>query len=162
MLRVFDIHDDETATGTKKHYATGYSGDVGRGSTTAYKALNPKPWKAPEGVEKPTPNQFVSDASRVFDIHREEKKVHVNPTGFSGDVGHGSTTAYKALSPKPWKAPAVKEEKKPNQFVSDASRVFDIHREEKKVMVNPVGFTGDVGHGSTTAYDALPPKQWKP
>ena len=24
------------------------------------------------------------------------------------------------------------------------------------------GFTGDVGDGPTTAYDALPPKKWKP
>ena len=103
MLRVFDIHDDDTSV-TKKHYATGFSGDIGKGSTTAYKALNPKPWKAPQVVdETKKPNQFVSDASRVFDIHREDKKVHINPAGFAGDVGHGSTTAYDALPPKQWK-----------------------------------------------------------
>ena len=38
LLRVFD-----TSSGG---FATGYSGDVGDGPTDAYKALNPKPWKA--------------------------------------------------------------------------------------------------------------------
>lgn len=38
LLRVFD-----TSVGG---FASGYSGDVGDGPTDAYKALNPKPWKA--------------------------------------------------------------------------------------------------------------------
>lgn len=29
-----------------KGFATGFSGDIGDGPTDAYKALNPKPWKA--------------------------------------------------------------------------------------------------------------------
>mmetsp|Transcript_127330 Transcript_127330/g.189839 ORF Transcript_127330/g.189839 Transcript_127330/m.189839 type:complete len:212 (-) Transcript_127330:71-706(-) len=159
MFRVFDIHEDDRST--KKHFAVGYSGDIGSGPTTAYKALPPKPWKAPvvEEVEKKVePNKFVKDAARVFDIHREEKKVHVNPVGFAGDVGYGPTTAYKALAPKPWKAPAPEEKKiETNQLVKDASRVF-VH--EKKM--HPTGYSGYVGGGPTTAYDALPPKPWKP
>jgi hypothetical protein len=27
-------------------------------------------------------------------------------------------------------------------------------------MIFPSGFTGDIGDGPTTAYDALPPKKW--
>ena len=38
LLRVFD-----TSAGG---FSSGYSGDVGDGPTDAYKALNPKPWKA--------------------------------------------------------------------------------------------------------------------
>eukprot|EP00554_Chaetoceros_debilis_P010821 CAMPEP_0194108032 /NCGR_PEP_ID=MMETSP0150-20130528/7805_1 /TAXON_ID=122233 /ORGANISM="Chaetoceros debilis, Strain MM31A-1" /LENGTH=152 /DNA_ID=CAMNT_0038796623 /DNA_START=34 /DNA_END=492 /DNA_ORIENTATION=- len=38
LLRVFDT--------SSSGFATGFSGDIGKGSTTAYKALNPKPWKA--------------------------------------------------------------------------------------------------------------------
>jgi hypothetical protein len=37
LLRVFNPNT--------KGYATGFSGDIGDGPTTAYKALNPKPWK---------------------------------------------------------------------------------------------------------------------
>lgn len=37
LLRVFD-----TNTGG---FATGFSGDIGDGPTTAYDALEPKPWK---------------------------------------------------------------------------------------------------------------------
>jgi hypothetical protein len=29
-------------------------------------------------------------------------------------------------------------------------------------LSRPTGWSGDVGSGSTTAYDALPPKKWKP
>lgn len=29
-------------------------------------------------------------------------------------------------------------------------------------LQRPTGYTGDVGKGPTTAYDALPPKKWKP
>jgi len=28
-------------------------------------------------------------------------------------------------------------------------------------MFNPSGFSGDIGDGPTTAYDALPPKKFK-
>jgi len=38
LLRVFDT--------SQGGFATGYSGDIGDGPTDAYKALNPKPWKA--------------------------------------------------------------------------------------------------------------------
>ena len=43
---------------------------------------------------------FVQDLLRVF--NHEDPKVF--PTGFSGDIGDGPTTAYDALPPKPWKA----------------------------------------------------------
>jgi hypothetical protein len=46
----------------------------------------------------------VRDLLRVFDTNSGGFA-----TGFSGDIGDGPTTAYKALSPKPWK----KSEKKP-------------------------------------------------
>lgn len=32
-----------------------------------------------------------------------KKKVKVPPMGYSGDVGSGSSDAYKSLNPKPWK-----------------------------------------------------------
>lgn len=40
LLRVFGSNS--------KGYGTGFSGDIGDGPTDAYKALNPKPWKAPK------------------------------------------------------------------------------------------------------------------
>mmetsp|Transcript_32877 Transcript_32877/g.97965 ORF Transcript_32877/g.97965 Transcript_32877/m.97965 type:complete len:155 (-) Transcript_32877:239-703(-) len=43
-------------------------------------------------------------------------------------------------------------------FVQDLLRVFN--HEDPKVF--PTGFTGDIGDGPTTAYDALPPKKWTP
>mmetsp|Transcript_29292 Transcript_29292/g.62168 ORF Transcript_29292/g.62168 Transcript_29292/m.62168 type:complete len:154 (+) Transcript_29292:130-591(+) len=42
MLRVFTTQDGK--------FAIGFSGDIGDGPTTAYDALPPKPWKAPETV----------------------------------------------------------------------------------------------------------------
>ena len=42
-------------------------------------------------------------------------------------------------------------------FVSDLLRVF-----EHGGKGFPIGFTGDIGDGPKTAYDALPPKKWKP
>jgi hypothetical protein len=30
----------------------------------------------------------------------------------------------------------------------------------QKPMVFPTGFSGDIGKGSQTAYDVLPPKKW--
>ena len=41
---------------------------------------------------------YVKDLLRVFDTGSSGFA-----TGFSGDIGDGPTTAYKALSPKPWK-----------------------------------------------------------
>jgi hypothetical protein len=52
-----------------------------------------------------------------------------------------------------------KEERKTDEvrrFVSDMLRVFSTD----KPMFFPSGFTGDIGDGPTTAYDALPPKKW--
>merc|ERR1712232_735511 len=46
--------------------------------------------------------QYVRDFLRVF----TNEKSGFDPTGFSGDVGSGATTAYDALPPKPWKATA--------------------------------------------------------
>ena len=43
-------------------------------------------------------------------------------------------------------------------FVSDLLRVF----EHGGPAFSPSGFSGDVGSGPMTAYDALPPKKWKP
>mmetsp|Transcript_1150 Transcript_1150/g.2724 ORF Transcript_1150/g.2724 Transcript_1150/m.2724 type:complete len:159 (+) Transcript_1150:101-577(+) len=43
------------------------------------------------------------------------------------------------------------------QFVSDMLRVFNTD----KPFAFPAGFSGDIGDGPTTAYDALPPKPWK-
>jgi hypothetical protein len=46
IMRIFAISD--AASGNNFPYsgtATGYSGEVGDGPTTAYDALNPKPWK---------------------------------------------------------------------------------------------------------------------
>ena len=42
-------------------------------------------------------------------------------------------------------------------FVSDLLRVF-----EHGGKGFPIGFPGDIGDGPKTAYDALPPKKWKP
>eukprot|EP00977_Amphora_coffeiformis_P001308 scaffold270_cov166-Amphora_coffeaeformis.AAC.3 len=41
-------------------------------------------------------------------------------------------------------------------FVQDLLRVF-----EHGGKGFPVGFSGDIGDGPMTAYDALPPKKWK-
>eukprot|EP00536_Pseudo-nitzschia_multiseries_P000559 jgi/Psemu1/300167/fgenesh1_kg.7_\ len=52
-----------------------------------------------------------------------------------------------------------KEERKTDEvraFVKDLLRVFDTG----KPVFSPQGFSGDVGKGPTTAYDALPPKKW--
>jgi hypothetical protein len=54
-----------------------------------------------------------------------------------------------------------KEERQTDEvraFVKDMLRVFSF----KAPAVVPQGYSGDVGKGSTTAYDALPPKKWKP
>ena len=54
-----------------------------------------------------------------------------------------------------------KEERKTDEvrnFVRDMLRVFT-HEEPK---VTPTGFSGDIGSGPMTAFDALPPKKWKP
>lgn len=40
------------------------------------------------------------------------------------------------------------------QFVKDMLRVFS-HDPQ-----HPIGFSGEIGDGPTTAYDALPPKKW--
>jgi hypothetical protein len=55
----------------------------------------------------------------------------------------------------------AKEERKTDEvraFVKDMLRVFSTD----KPMVFPTGYSGDVGGGPTTAYDALPPKKWVP
>jgi hypothetical protein len=52
-----------------------------------------------------------------------------------------------------------KEERKTDEvreFVKDMLRVFNTD----KPMVFPSGYSGDVGKGSRTAYDVLPPKKW--
>ena len=52
-----------------------------------------------------------------------------------------------------------KEERKTDEvraFVQDMLRVFNTD----KPMVFPSGYAGDVGKGSRTAYDVLPPKKW--
>ncbi|OEU15772.1 hypothetical protein FRACYDRAFT_269481 [Fragilariopsis cylindrus CCMP1102] len=52
-----------------------------------------------------------------------------------------------------------KEERKTDEvreFVKDMLRVFNTD----KPMVFPQGYAGDVGKGSQTAYDVLPPKKW--
>ncbi len=41
-------------------------------------------------------------------------------------------------------------------YVKDLLRVFDVN-----TGGFATGFTGDIGDGPTTAYDALPPKPWK-
>jgi hypothetical protein len=43
-------------------------------------------------------------------------------------------------------------------FVKDMLRVFSF----KSPPIKPMGYSGDVSKGSKTAYDALPPKKWKP
>merc|ERR1712232_332208 len=43
------------------------------------------------------------------------------------------------------------------QFVKDMLRVFSHEK-----MGYPISFSGDIGDGPKTAYDALPPKPWKP
>ena len=42
--------------------------------------------------------QYVKDLLRVFSPNTKGFA-----TGFTGDIGDGPTTAYKALDPKPWK-----------------------------------------------------------
>ena len=52
-----------------------------------------------------------------------------------------------------------KDERKTNevkQFVKEMLSVFN----HGKTGHYPIGFTGDIGDGPTTAYDALPPKKW--
>jgi hypothetical protein len=52
-----------------------------------------------------------------------------------------------------------KEERKTSEiktFVKEMLSVFS----HGKTGHYPIGFTGDIGKGSTTAYDALPPKKW--
>ena len=68
--------------------------------------------------------EFVKDLLRVFDIHHEDSEFH--PIAFGGEIGNGPTTAYKALPPKPWKAPVVEERRhhETNQLVKDSMRVF--------------------------------------
>lgn len=44
--------------------------------------------------------EYVKDLLRVFGSNSKGFS-----TGFSGDIGDGPTDAYKALNPKPWKAP---------------------------------------------------------
>jgi hypothetical protein len=44
-------------------------------------------------------------------------------------------------------------------FVKDLLRVFS-HGDAKKVSFQPTGYSGSIG--SSTAYDVLPPKKWKP
>jgi polyhydroxyalkanoate synthesis regulator phasin len=43
----------------------------------------------------------------IFNVFNQgakpKNKVKVPPTGYSGDVGKGSSDAYKSLNPKPWK-----------------------------------------------------------
>jgi len=55
-----------------------------------------------------------------------------------------------------------RDENEVRSFVKDLLRVFAVYEEDKKVPIKPIGFAGDIGKGSTTAYDALPPKKWKP
>lgn len=43
-------------------------------------------------------------------------------------------------------------------FVRDMLRVFST----QKGAFPTTGFAGDIGNGPMTAYDALPPKKWKP
>lgn len=52
-----------------------------------------------------------------------------------------------------------KEQRKTDEikaFVRDMLRVFDTD----KPIAFPAGFSGDIGKGPQTAYDALPPKKW--
>merc|ERR1712161_175719 len=52
-----------------------------------------------------------------------------------------------------------KEERKTDEvreFVRDMLRVFN----SDKPIVFPTGFSGDIGKGTQTAYDVLPPKKW--
>ena len=52
-----------------------------------------------------------------------------------------------------------KDERKTNevkQFVKEMLSVFN----HGSTGHYPIGFTGDIGDGPTTAYDALPPKKW--
>ena len=44
--------------------------------------------------------EYVKDLLRVFGPNSKGFA-----TGFSGDIGDGPTTAYKALEPKPYKKP---------------------------------------------------------
>jgi hypothetical protein len=48
---------------------------------------------------------LVKDMLRVFNTD----KPRFSPTGFSGDVGKGSSTAYDSLAPKKWKSPDSKK-----------------------------------------------------
>jgi hypothetical protein len=53
-------------------------------------------------------------------------------------------------------------ERKPDEvkaFVKDMLRVFETS--DTSLGHYPIGFSGDIGDGPTTAYDSLPPKKWK-
>ena len=72
-------------------------------------------------------------------------------------------TAYDVLPPKPWKQEDERTEQKKEKtemqrFVEDLLRVF--HHDSEPTY--PIAFAGEIGYGPRTAYDALPPKPWKP
>jgi seryl-tRNA synthetase len=52
MLRVFTERDMPAGSGKGSHYPIGYSGDIGKGATTAYDALPPKKWSPAEKTNK--------------------------------------------------------------------------------------------------------------
>eukprot|EP00980_Cylindrotheca_fusiformis_P003284 scaffold743_cov117-Cylindrotheca_fusiformis.AAC.3 len=66
-----------------------------------------------------------------------------------------------------------KKERKADEvraFVKDMLRVFSTNVEssnsfcqfaKQKPAFSPMGYSGDVGKGPSTAYDSLPPKKWK-
>ena len=94
------------------HHATGWSGDVGSGPTTAYDCLPPKKYKAPvvekkAKAEKAKDNETARALFRVFQLGDEasgnDYPALSRPTGWAGEVGSGPTTAYEALAPKKWK-----------------------------------------------------------
>ncbi|EEC50927.1 predicted protein [Phaeodactylum tricornutum CCAP 1055/1] len=61
------------------------------------------------------------------------------------------------------------DDRKVDQVRETVRAIFRVFQASDKASGNdypsltkPMGYSGDVGKGSTTAYDALPPKKWKP
>lgn len=91
----------------------------------------------------------VSDVSElVFELREQEKLLEERLETIMNMISHLQHINEKH------------EEKRDEvkAFVKDMLRVFA----HDSPGFSPAGFSGDIGKGSTTAYDALPPKKWKP
>lgn len=90
----------------------------------------------------------IGDVDRLLsELKDTEKELNVRLEKVTNMIGHLQQVNAKEER----KTTEVKE------FVKDMLSVFS----HGKTGHFPIGFSGDVGDGPTTAYDALPPKKWK-